>query len=144
MFLIVGSLKGDKIVKTTDDSAVAKRFRLIVERFAEHLGSKQEFARAINISPSKLSIYMSGGYLPSSETLQRIAKIGVNVHWLLTGEGEMMIEQDFDDGTISQIEDMQSQLIDLNNKFAEFLRTKYAGSAAAGRLPKQKEDDDGD
>lgn len=39
--------------------------------------------------------YLIGARMPTEENLQKMAKhLGINLHWLLTGEGEMFIKKD--------------------------------------------------
>jgi len=50
-------------------------------------------ARAIGMSESTLQKCELSGRLPKDTALVLIAKRGVNIHWLLTGEGSMLMEQ---------------------------------------------------
>lgn len=53
------------------------------------LGMTQEqFAQATGIHLSAIRKYESRSSLPSGESLLAIAGTGVNLHWLLTGEGD--------------------------------------------------------
>lgn len=53
------------------------------------LGMTQEhFAQATGIHLSAIRKYESRSSLPSGESLLAIASTGVNLHWLLTGEGD--------------------------------------------------------
>jgi transcriptional regulator with XRE-family HTH domain len=56
---------------------------------SDSYGQKQRFAEAIGVSASTISHYLAGSKEPSAEVLRKIAAAGCNVHWLLTGEGEM-------------------------------------------------------
>ena len=54
------------------------------------LGMTQEqFAQATGIHLSAIRKYENRSSLPSGESLLAIAGTGVNLHWLLTGEGDM-------------------------------------------------------
>ncbi|WP_080633887.1 MULTISPECIES: helix-turn-helix domain-containing protein [Leptospira] len=57
----------------------------------ETLGiSKKEFSVKVEISQPFLSLLISGQRTLSIETLSKISQLfRVNVHWLMTGEGEM-------------------------------------------------------
>ncbi|EKO25255.1 bacteriophage CI repressor protein [Leptospira interrogans str. 2003000735] len=57
----------------------------------ETLGiSKKEFSSKVGISQGFLSQLISGQRTLSMETLSKISQLfRVNVHWLMTGEGEM-------------------------------------------------------
>ena len=60
------------------------RGSLTFEKFAEML-TKQGHT----FDKGNLSKYEKGKVKPSSDFYSAIAKIGINVNWLLTGEGEM-------------------------------------------------------
>jgi len=51
--------------------------------------SKSEFARQSGISPQQLSEYLKGNKRPGGEMLEKWATLGLNIHWYLTGLGEM-------------------------------------------------------
>lgn len=52
--------------------------------------SQTEIANTLQVKPSAVSQYESGKIYPSNENLDKISKAyGVNLHWLLTGEGTM-------------------------------------------------------
>jgi len=66
-------------------SDVAARLRRCI--YAGHTNAAG-FASDIGISEITLhSAYLSGRSMPGGDLLRRMALIGVNVHWLLTGEG---------------------------------------------------------
>lgn len=46
----------------------------------------------IDMNDYLLSAYMTGRCKPSIPSLKKIAKLGINLHWLITGEGEMFIK----------------------------------------------------
>ncbi len=60
-----------------------------------HLKNYQ-FAEKFGISKASLNRYKSGERLPEPQLLLDLCKAGVNINWLLTGEGTMQITQDFD------------------------------------------------
>ena len=49
-----------------------------------------EFARKLNIKPQALQKYIKGYRLPLPDFLNRLYKLGCNINWLLSGEGEMI------------------------------------------------------
>lgn len=51
--------------------------------------TQEEFARRAGISKATLVGYEVGQRKPGSDALAAIAKTGVDMRWLLTGEGEM-------------------------------------------------------
>jgi transcriptional regulator with XRE-family HTH domain len=52
--------------------------------------SVDEFSSLSGIPVSTQKKYESGNRVPGGEALQAVAKTGINIHWLLTGEGEML------------------------------------------------------
>lgn len=64
-----------------------KRLKLLIEK--KFKGKNILFSEAIGISPQHLQAYLTGRSNPGSEILEKIGKLGVNIHWLVTGEGEM-------------------------------------------------------
>ncbi|MEW5790004.1 MAG: helix-turn-helix domain-containing protein [Pseudomonadota bacterium] len=52
--------------------------------------TQEEFARRVGIPKRTLVGYENGEREPGSSALAAIAKTGVNMTWLLTGEGEML------------------------------------------------------
>ena len=61
--------------------------------------SQNEFAKSLGVSLRSYQYYESGARPIPIEVLQGLAEIGANVHWLLTGEGEMFLE---DEGNVEQ------------------------------------------
>lgn len=55
------------------------------------------FAEDAGITPSQLSEYLKDKYVPRDETLKRFADLGLNLHWLITGEGEMVVQREGDE-----------------------------------------------
>lgn len=67
-------------------STFSERF----EKFYSSTGlSKGDFAELLDIPGSQLSRYLNNNQVPQEEKLKNIAKAGCNLHWLLTGEGDM-------------------------------------------------------
>lgn len=65
---------------------LAKRLKMV----RESLGySQKEMAKAINVYPQTWRIYESGKSVPGGNVLETMARLGFNVNWILTGEGEM-------------------------------------------------------
>jgi len=52
-------------------------------------GSITAFAEALGMQPSNLHKYLSGEREPGASVLARIAELGCNIHWLMSGDGEM-------------------------------------------------------
>lgn len=53
-------------------------------------GNQSELARQLGMKPGSFSKYTSGKTLPGGRVLQKLSDLGVNLHWMLTGKGEMM------------------------------------------------------
>jgi len=69
---------------------MTERLKLIIE--LKYNGVNTKFAEAIGINKQQMQVYLSGKSKPGADTLEKIAAIGINVQWLLTGEGEMEIK----------------------------------------------------
>jgi len=68
-----------------------KRLKLVIEN--KFKGKNTLFSEAIGISPQHLQAYLTGRSNPGSEKIEKIGKLGVNIHWLVTGEGEMEFQK---------------------------------------------------
>ncbi len=55
----------------------------------ERFGTLQAFGVEVGMTSGQLSNYTTGRVQPGTEILERFAGAGLNVHWLLTGRGEM-------------------------------------------------------
>lgn len=64
------------------------RLRAVADRL--HGGNKSELARSLGMKPSSFAKYLNGGRRPGAVVLEKISRLGVNVDWLLTGEGAML------------------------------------------------------
>ena len=51
--------------------------------------TQSKFATEVGMAEQAISNLINGRQLPSTETLQRFAAVGMNVNWLLTGDGPM-------------------------------------------------------
>lgn len=71
-----------------DKKKISERFRGFIRR----LGFKQsEFARDISVRPQTIHDYCSGKTYPSAKIMAMIAtKYGVDINWLLTGQGNVL------------------------------------------------------
>lgn len=118
---------------------MSERLEQVIAHLYPETGRNKEFAKLIGVTPQKISAYTSGVNLPNGETLQKIARVGINVHWLLTGEGEMLINNEFDPDSSGSSSDQSTQLSEIHRKLDQLLRNNYVGRAAAGRLPEDEE-----
>ena len=59
------------------------------ERFRQLRGTKTktEFAKELNITQQKISNYEFGIVKPTYEVFEKLAAAGINLNWLVTGEG---------------------------------------------------------
>ena len=72
------------------------RIRLIIE---QNKMNATEFSVCSGIPYRSLQNYLRGEREPNSEAYLRFAQMGVNINWLLTGQGEMFINEVVDDLT---------------------------------------------
>jgi hypothetical protein len=52
-------------------------------------GEKGLFTGAIEMAPTAIYKYLNGQRQPGADLLIRMARLGINIHWLITGEGSM-------------------------------------------------------
>jgi transcriptional regulator with XRE-family HTH domain len=52
--------------------------------------SQKDMAKALDTNPQTWQIYESGKSVPGGKVLEALARIGFDVNWLLTGEGQML------------------------------------------------------
>lgn len=67
---------------------IANRLRLFAEK---RYNRNKDLAADLEMSPSGLSQAMSGTYPPGEQLLIKLARLGCNVHWLLTGVGDWQV-----------------------------------------------------
>lgn len=67
---------------------VGTRLRLVAD--AVYDGNKSELARGLDMSPGSFAKYTRGERVPGGRILKRLARLGINLNWFLTGEGSMM------------------------------------------------------
>ena len=109
-------------------------------KIRQHFGLNQkEMGPKIGKSPGTWQPYEQGTRLPGGEIFAELCKIGININWLLIGEGEMMrqpllekqpaqIEQAFYNQLDSLLEDNEAQelmnmqpeqVLDLFNNYSQ-------------------------
>lgn len=68
-------------------AADTSTFRLRLRTFAKsHFKSLRGLAEAADVNYSQLAEYDDAS-LPNGDTLRKLSAVGMNAHWLLTGEG---------------------------------------------------------
>ena len=75
------------LLKSNSDSDIADRLRLWRKTVLEM--TQEGFAQATGIHLSAIRKYENRHSVPSGESLLAIAKTGIDLHWLLTGDGDM-------------------------------------------------------
>jgi hypothetical protein len=69
---------------------IQKRLKYVVELFSD--GKHTVFAKKCGIPPGSFQAYINGDRVPPTEHLIKIVTIcGINLNWLLVGEGEPFI-----------------------------------------------------
>lgn len=68
--------------------SINSRVCLIIEQFG---GGITKFSERSGINYRSVQNYMRGDREPNSEAYLKFAQLGININWLLTGEGEMFI-----------------------------------------------------
>ncbi|PIQ23471.1 hypothetical protein COW36_09210 [bacterium (Candidatus Blackallbacteria) CG17_big_fil_post_rev_8_21_14_2_50_48_46] len=90
-----------------------------LKQWRKHLGLTQEkFAEQIRVHIGVFKKYEQGKNTPGGEALAAIAETGVNINWLLTGEGSMAMADSSTDsqvlpGQLSEVQEKMKRLFDL-------------------------------
>jgi transcriptional regulator with XRE-family HTH domain len=71
-----------------DAQALAARF--LAMRNALGYARQEDLAEALRRSRNTVSSYERGKQIPDGESLMRLADLGINIQWLLTGDGPML------------------------------------------------------
>jgi transcriptional regulator with XRE-family HTH domain len=75
----------------TEKHATGWRFKQIADEVFE--GNVSELARKMNMSPQSLNKYVQGECFPGGVIAERLARLGINLNWLYTGLGSMLINE---------------------------------------------------
>src|SRR3972149_8681681 len=78
------NLSSEIVQKDVRDKTIGSRLREIINDLSL---SQKEFCRRTGILPSTLSGILLSGHNPNSSTLKRIQDHGINVKWLISGQG---------------------------------------------------------
>lgn len=68
-------------------SDFSSRLKFAISNYAVGAITYKSFASLIDIPYRTLQNYLSGERSPNLEALEKLAKNGINIHWLITGEG---------------------------------------------------------
>ena len=74
-------------MKSTPEDDIADRLKLWRKSVMEM--TQEQFAETTGVHLSAIRKYENRHSVPSSESLLSIASTGVDLHWLLTGDGDM-------------------------------------------------------
>lgn len=99
-----------------------ERFRMLADALYE--GNQSALARAIDMQPGSFTKYARGARRPGAPVLKRLTRLGVNVNWLLTGEGPMLVTGEDKDAsgkeTLRPAEDVDRNSDDLQEGASEY------------------------
>lgn len=70
--------------------STGERLRGIADELYE--GNKSELARAVGMQPGSFSKYIRGERRPGATVLARLIQLGVNLNWIIAGEGPMLLD----------------------------------------------------
>ncbi|WP_040977409.1 helix-turn-helix domain-containing protein [Necropsobacter massiliensis] len=68
--------------------SINNRVCLIIEHFGDSI---TKFSERSGINYRSVQNYMRGEREPNAEAFLKFAQLGININWLLTGQGEMFI-----------------------------------------------------
>lgn len=103
--------------------SVAERIKIVRESTGK---SQKELAEELGTSFRALQDYEAGKSYPGGKVFEALAKLGFNTNWILTGEGEMRREDDFDARNPTIINDKEG--------FVKIPRYEVSASAGGGSL----------
>ena len=82
---------------------IAERLRVIRAKYSV---SQPEFAAKCGVSIRAYQDYEAGKRLPSAEVMLALTELGIDVDWLLTGEGEMCPDEAMPSGAVAPIDEV--------------------------------------
>ena len=83
------------LLKSSPDDDIADRLKLWRKSVMEM--TQEQFAETTGVHLSAIRKYENRHSVPSSESLLSIASTGGDLHWLLTGKGDMRAPESSDD-----------------------------------------------
>jgi len=85
--------------------------------FGNYIGSLKLLADKLNMKPQALHSYLKNNRLPGAGILIKLYNLNCNINWLLTGEGEMLINNNSHNiNTNNAIAELYSNNLKLNKK----------------------------
>lgn len=95
----------DEYVEESDGQSPVIAIGLRIKRWRRFLGiSQEEMAARTQLKRAAILRYEAGINAPGSEAIIAIAKTGVNIHWLLIGDGPMSYHAATGEGDFNQIQ----------------------------------------
>ena len=83
--------------------------------------SQKEFAETLNTALTRISEYERDKVKPTTEILTKLAEIHkININWLLTGTGNMFLDQKSDDGEFADLIEALNELPERRQKYYYF------------------------
>ena len=122
----------DKKHKDTRAAQVGDRLRAVADRL--HGGNKSDLARSLGMQPSSFSKYLDGNRRPGAVVLERLARLGVNINWLLTGDGAMLGPPSLLSSSMSSNSDKTDQQYEIGEGERQEVRPED-GSQQFHRIP---------
>lgn len=115
--------------------SIDNRICLIIEHFGRSITN---FSERSGINYRSVQNYMRGDREPNSDAYLKFAQLGININWLLTGDGEMFI-----DGTPKSTLTQQEQTLlkdyrESNEQGKEAIEKTASALAATAALTARK------
>jgi transcriptional regulator with XRE-family HTH domain len=102
--------------------SLGERIEKLVQIFAK--GNKSAFSRVIGINEANLRNYISGT-APKPEIIERISEsFGINVEWLLKGEGEMRVQTGFKPVNSPKDANYYERIIEAKDELIKYLKKR--------------------
>jgi phage repressor protein C with HTH and peptisase S24 domain len=71
-----------------EDTGIGNRLQKVADELYE--GNVSDLARSLDMKPPSFYKYVNGERRPGTTVLRRLTLLGINLDWLLTGEGKML------------------------------------------------------
>lgn len=93
------------------ENSIANRLRQLREHWG---GSARKLSLDLGLNPSTWNVYESSSSSPGSSILTVLAERGVNINWLLTGNGQMFESTSVIHGLLKELEADDAQSLGLS------------------------------